>query len=536
MNLFKNYSFFIFFFLTIIFGIIIFSPYTNFQYYLAQGDHGRELYAFEAVLRGEIPYKDFWWDYGPLMTYYYAIFFKILGIQIPSILFGKILLNIACGVFCYLAISEILFPAAAFVASLWLMCFQQDFLYTYNHIGGIALIFACIWMHFAYIRHSRIGSAYTALGLVFLLGLVKVNFGVIALLMTILTVNVFDRIHLIPFNKEKQLFYMTALFLPLIWMIIYYCMTYGLTLVDILECFPYFKGYETHHYPSFKQTIPPLYNQYLNPIHTNHMLYVVALIIFICLLRNILILFINKNNSLKKTEELFLVIYAALFYLLNLHEYLLSGLLYRSYWSQPLGILLCALIIIIALKESPVFFKWMIWIFFIIVCLLHIKQNTNEIRAFKTPEHFLNLPKTNVYTRNDLNWFQTVKQTTSFINRTLKKEDLFFALPYDCLYYYLTNKRSPTRQLIFFERFRIPKEQEQEVISELLHKHVKMVLISSRQSTKLPGCGIFGKTYCPTLYHFIAEKYYPIAQFGEWKRPSEWIFNHGTILLKLKDQ
>src|SRR5208283_4844581 len=99
-------------------GILITAPYANFQDFLAQGDHGRDLYATQAVLRGEIPYKDFFWFYGPLMPYYYAAFFKIFGVQITSILLGKMVLNIACGILCYLAVSEIFIPTAAFATSL----------------------------------------------------------------------------------------------------------------------------------------------------------------------------------------------------------------------------------------------------------------------------------------------------------------------------------------------------------------------------------------------------------------------------------
>ncbi len=69
-------------------GLLILWPYHNFQEYLAQGDHGRDLYAGQAVLRGETPYKDFWWVYGPFMPYYYAVFLKLFGPAISSILLG----------------------------------------------------------------------------------------------------------------------------------------------------------------------------------------------------------------------------------------------------------------------------------------------------------------------------------------------------------------------------------------------------------------------------------------------------------------
>src|ERR1035437_6145560 len=89
----------IFLVLTILSAIIFVWPELNFQDQLAQGDHGRDLYAFEAVLHNQSPYKDFWWVYGPLMPYYYGLFYKILGLHITSILIGRAMLLVACASF-----------------------------------------------------------------------------------------------------------------------------------------------------------------------------------------------------------------------------------------------------------------------------------------------------------------------------------------------------------------------------------------------------------------------------------------------------
>src|SRR5208283_3814855 len=102
-------------------GILITAPYANFQGYLAQGDHGRDLYAAQAVYRGELPYKDFWWVYGPLMPYYYGLFFKIFGVQISSMILGKLLLRILGGILICLAMMEITSETAAFFCACWFM-------------------------------------------------------------------------------------------------------------------------------------------------------------------------------------------------------------------------------------------------------------------------------------------------------------------------------------------------------------------------------------------------------------------------------
>jgi hypothetical protein len=60
----KNYSKFLILLSVLAAGILITAPFANFQAFLATGDHGRDLYAAQAVYRGELPYKNFWWVYG----------------------------------------------------------------------------------------------------------------------------------------------------------------------------------------------------------------------------------------------------------------------------------------------------------------------------------------------------------------------------------------------------------------------------------------------------------------------------------------
>ena len=100
-------------------------PELNFQDHLAQGDHGRDLYAFDAVTHGKLPYKDFWWVYGPLMLYYYGLFFKILGVHITSILLGRALLIILSSVFLYLSAACLMSPGLAFLAATWFIQSRQ---------------------------------------------------------------------------------------------------------------------------------------------------------------------------------------------------------------------------------------------------------------------------------------------------------------------------------------------------------------------------------------------------------------------------
>lgn len=111
-------------------GIVILWPELNFQNWLSAGDHGRDLDAAEQVLRGKTVYQDYWWVYGPAMPYYYAVFYKIFGIKVQSILIGKFFIKLTAGILCYLAVTTLFNPWTALLATLWFWTFQQDFFFT----------------------------------------------------------------------------------------------------------------------------------------------------------------------------------------------------------------------------------------------------------------------------------------------------------------------------------------------------------------------------------------------------------------------
>src|SRR5665213_178772 len=113
MSFLKQHSKCLFLLLVLGVGIILTAPYVNFQDYLSQGDHGRDLYAAQAVYRGELPYRDFWWVYGPLMPYYYGLFFKIFGTKVSSMILGKLALKVMGGLLIYLAMTRVTSSIAA---------------------------------------------------------------------------------------------------------------------------------------------------------------------------------------------------------------------------------------------------------------------------------------------------------------------------------------------------------------------------------------------------------------------------------------
>ena len=516
-------------------GIIITAPYANFQDYLSQGDHGRDLYAAQAVYRGELPYKDFWWVYGPLMPYYYGLFFKIFGTKISSMILGKLILRILGGILICLGLMEVSSALAAFLCACWFMLFHQDFFFTYNHIGGIAMTLGVVFCLLSYIQKNSPKAAWGALGFIFVLCLIKINFGLAALAVCVITVGVCDFVRRIPLNPSKKLFFAIAFIgLPLLLFIIYWSLLKGLSIMEIRQCLPYMEGDQPY-------SMSPLVaiSNFLQitwaTITSNWENFTFAVIINASALRCFYLFVKNKLSAPHKTILLLSLSLLCLFYAANCHEYLKSGVWYRAFWAQPLSMMISFLLIDTASQSIPKIVRKIIFSFIAfmgIFCWFSILRSVN---AEKTDSQYLSLPRGGIYMTNSPSWIKTVEQTTEFLNKTLKPNELFFALPYDCLYYYLTDKRTPTRQLIFFEHIKIPAEQEKSVIAELEKNHVNYVLLSSRAFAHQEyGLGFLGTTYCPLIGKYIQDNFIPVARFGDWKNEPGWAWNHGTLILKRK--
>jgi len=517
-------------------GIIITAPYVNYQDYLSQGDHGRDLYAAQAVYRGELPYKDFWWVYGPLMPYYYGLFFLIFGTKISSMILGKLILRIAGGLIICLGMMEISSEITAFLCACWFMLFQQDFFFTYNHLGGIVMVLGIAYCLLAYIKDNSSKAAWGALGFIFTLCLIKINFGLAALAVSVITVGVCDLVRRIPFNKGKASFYAAALILiPLLSFIIYWSLLKGLTVMEIRQCLPYKEGDQPYTMSPWL-AIGNFLQITFHTIGSNWTNLAFAITINASALYCIYLL--SAKNKLPAARKLILILslgMICLFYTANAHEYLKSGVWYRVFWTQPLSMMLIFILIDTATQSIPKAARKLVLTALaalVFYCWFSAERYVNSV---KVESQYLSLPRAGIYVTNSPAWIATVEETTAFLDKTLKPNELFFALPYDCLYYYLTGKRTPTRQLIFFDHIKIPLDQERSVIAELEKNHVNYVLLSSRAFVRQePGLGFFGTSYCPLLGKYVQDNFAPIARFGDWTNEPGWAWDHGTLILKRK--
>ncbi len=520
----------LFLILVILIGILFIHPYHNLHIALTQGDNGRDLYGFKKTFEGGTPYRDYWWVYGPLMPYYYGLFYQLFGISIHSVLLGKLLLVELCGVVIYLMLSLFITPWLALIAAVWFWTFNPDFVYTYNHIGGILMLLTTVYSLFLYIKRPRNLYVYTGLLSVFILGLIKINIGLSGLAALVLSLHVIDfsRKYLPVFPKKRL--YLLSVSIVTLTLLTYWVFLRGLPLDYLQQCYP-----GSYRAPDYSFWIPfkELWRSNVSNFLSSWPNIFFGLIIIFSSLQTLNLLLQQQSNREFKTRISLIFITLALFWSFNLHELIVSGVNYRIYWITPLNTILIFTLIHMGTKRLSRIVKFLLCITLALLASLAMYGKYQMIQSFKTPPQYLSLESEKVYVTNDWGWIYTVQTTTKYLRDHLKSGETFLALPYDPLYYFLVGKDSPIRELYFFEHIKISQRQEKEIIARLESRKVNWILMSSRIDSPVPGLGVFGKTYCPLLARYIDEHFELDAVFGDWQAPPRepWS-HHGTKVFR----
>jgi hypothetical protein len=525
----------IFLILTVAVGIIILFPIHNFQAPLAQGDHGRELYAFWQTSQGETPYQDYWWCYGPLMPYYYGFIFKIFGPLIQNALLGELLLKLCAVSLCYLALNCFIQTGWAFIGAAWLASFMSHFPHTYNHAGGITALLWTVLNLYLYIATEKKKFLWLGFLSATITFLIKFNVGIYALAGFLACAPFFDILHQ-KIKKNLRIYVYGTLLALILLVIIHSWFISGLPMYYILQCFPFLGGYrqmasETSLWLNMFSFAKEMFNQI-----TSFKPFLAIFILVVDFFAFGLLSLITQRHLATANKKIFLgILTAAVFFLFCLHEHLMSPMIYSKNWVEPFQVLFIFLIIGFMAPKTPKIFQLALILFFCSVLLARANLQHHFIKFFKNPLHHFQIKNNDLYSTNAPDWFFTVHQTTYALENFLKKDELFFALPYEPLYYFLTKRKSPTRELCFFDFMHIPVDQEKNIILTLEKKRVTYVVLSNRYySPEEPNLGIFGKTYCPLLANYLSKNFNVVQSFGNWGYPVGWIDNHAVRILKRK--
>lgn len=515
-------------------GALIQYPFLNFQVKLAQGDHGLNLYAIEAVLNGQKPYRDFHWFYSPFMLYFYAFFFLVFKSSVLTILHAVAFIKIATGMLIYATLALYFTPILSLIGAMWFWIFSSDFTYTYNHTGGWLLSMFSFLFLVSYLKTSQIKNLYFALCGTMILCLIKLNFGISTLAGILASVAFIDLILKRPVDKNKKYFYFYSFIgFPAILSLLHVYFLWNIPFYNIRQCFQYF-GTDAYKgtYPSIFETIFTSFRNHFTML-TRHPINLLLDISLLVIFLTLVIQYLRNKDKRKNILPVFLLLFACFtFYLLNLHEYLLSAVRFRGFWAEPFKYILIFILLGWAVEFIHKKRHLIVYVTLLAVPLTTYMTNIQATEAIKTPTQFLPHKKAGVYTTNSPYWTATVLQTTAFLKEHMTEKELFLVVPYAPIYYFLMDKPSPVRQLAFFDFQNITKEEQQRTIREIETKNVNWLITTSRVIGDAAGLGRFGKSNSLRLKQYLDDHFEFVIQFGKWDTNGGWIDPHGTKIYR----
>lgn len=512
--------------LLVLVGIIILRPLTHVYPALSTGDNGRDLYAFQQTSQGASPYIDYWWVYGPLMPYYYALFFKYAGGTMHSILLAKMILQISAGVLTFLILKRAGSLALAFVGGLWYWVFSPNLSYTFNHDGAIALILGMFYFLLRFYEERNNVDLLMAVILTVVCSLVKLNFGL----------TFFAGVMAISFlllkrstGNTKKLWFVSLFLVPIFVLIVYAFFLRGLNLSEIRQCLPFLSSDRPIHTPFMEIISSFSLAVFRNIISTPASLFF-ALIFNFSLVQCLLY---TRKASREEALALWALPGTALIFLtLMSHEYLLSGVAYRTAWIFPFTNLLIFMLMGTAFKAMPRTIKILLPVVLFFVVWVEAGNLHALVRQVSVREQWMPYKNAQIYTSNSQDWHRNIFLAVNYLKGNMKNGETLFAVPYDVLYYYLTETKSPSRMTIFFEHIHISPQQEEKIIRELEKNNTQFVVLSSRSFSERSWLGHFGKDYGVRLYPYVMENFLPVASFGDWSREAEAIEPHAVRIYR----
>ena len=149
-------------------------------------------------------------------------------------------------------------------------------------MGGTVLLSALTYLTIQYFRKPKTIFLYLSLLCAVVLALVKINFGLAALLMLLVAVIGADFFCKNKITREKVFFYAAAVpAFVIIVMPVYSSLLKGLPAYALRQCFPYLGAYTLHHTPVI-ESAGVLFQSILRTITANPISFFMAAVVIFC--------------------------------------------------------------------------------------------------------------------------------------------------------------------------------------------------------------------------------------------------------------
>lgn len=510
----------IFWFMALVFLDALFLGATlNVQPILSPGDMGRDLYAFQQAFEGHRPCRDYWWQYGPLMPFYYAFWFAVSGVSILSVRMGLAIILLLCSLITYRSLRLFVSPSIAFLLALPYL--GLDITHTFNHVGAFPFLVLVIFSLGQFFLTRRILWCYLAAPALLAIALVKISSGLasFAAFTVIFCMDCFSiwigGEYAALRSRLRHLFFIVLIFGAAV-AGIYGLMYRGLSCGQVDQCLTLTVGQRFRHLGDVTPwtALKHLIQWFLIWDQARFL----SLMAFFML--TILGLFGLRRQKILAGERwlYFRVLGAALLMgLANAADYFVDGKIQRfDFWLFPMLLFLLGLLTEWAgFLFAPRMRSFLGALAFL--CLLWIPfRNAAQAVGLRTAERYLDIPHGRVYLGGSLSDIETIKSTSRFIMEKTRKDDVILAMPYDPLYCFLSGRRHAVRELMFMQHMEGSAEEEAEIIREIEAKRPPLFLLSNRYRSQELGMGYFGETHYRKLAKYLFEHYREVQSFGPW--------------------
>ncbi|MEW5819480.1 MAG: hypothetical protein AB1782_04760 [Cyanobacteriota bacterium] len=483
-----------------------------------EGDFGRDLYYFYLTSKGQLPYIDFNWIYGPLSPLLYGTVFKIFGVSVFNALTLWYLTFIVCVILQFYAVKQFTNSACGFLSgALFIVYYEGFMIQVFNHIFGPLFILLALILLKHYLDNQNIKFLYIIGFSCFFLMSCKLNIGV-----AFYSIIYFTLIVTTYLNKKPLKHLFGSLIVTFILTTAFYSFfILNMPLKDLNKCFPYSSNYLASYsnslvdslisadysfMSSYWSTIKPG-QLILNLYHWTNINIWYFVIVAAGL---ILIALIYKKEKTLNIDITYLAILSLVALALS-HEYLCIYSTYSlKFWGLSVLIILFFYINSYIINHFELTKPLKITHYTILIAALAGFLVNAYIFILVKPSSqstvYVGLDRMKISVTHYC-WYIVMNDAVKYINESTSPDEKIFALPNNMYYHFVTGRDAPSRYKEFLIISAITKNDELKVIEDIEKHKVNLILYAFKINSEEYGFADLGKKYLKTLDNYIMENY-----------------------------